>query len=75
MHDMKFVKTKHLSLLVSQTVSDCKSPVNCRYCGKRHNSLLHVFIQLNEPVHSDLVSLNCHVLKCLSHSFQFYSKC
>ena len=53
-----FVKTKHLCfncLLSDHSLSDCKSPVNCRYCGKRHNSLFHVFIQSTEPVQSESV--------------------
>ena len=62
-----FVKTKHLCfncLLSNHTVSDCKSPVNCRYCGKRHNSLLHVFIQSTDPVQSEPVQSVSQLSSC-----------
>ena len=42
----KFVKSKNLCFncfLSNHVVSDCKSPTRCKYCNKRHNSLLHVF--------------------------------
>ena len=43
---LDFVKTNKLCyncLLSNHVVSDCKSPVCCRHCQKRHNSLLHEF--------------------------------
>ena len=59
----EFVKCNKLCfncLLPKHSVSQCKSPVNCRYCGRRHNSLLHMFQSVNS-VHGDSHKLPVNV--------------